>query len=759
MRRSLSGRGWSPLSLLPLVVAGACSTSVDTVVAPVPVRPSFASVPLSSTSGVVISQVYGGGGNGGSFYKNDFIELYNGGADTVNLAGSSVQYASATGSSWTNKTDLTGKIAPGGFYLVQQAAGTTVGGGSAPLPTPDQIGAISMSGTVGKVALVASTTALTGTCPLGGAVIDFVGYGTGASGANCSEGGTPVATLSNANSAQRKPLAAGGFQDTNVNGTDFTVAAANPRSGGSPPPPPPTAGPLARVVITGGSRVSVGTPLQLTAQARDSANAEIAGATFTWTTSDAGRATVDNTGRVTAVTPGGFVTISATTTVGGITRTGSVTLVVSQGGSVSVSARADPLPVGFQTQLFASGTDASGNTVSNVTWASSNPAKLTVDSRGVITAIDTGSAAIAVFTADGSAGSTTVTVQSQLFANNVRVEHDTEFGTPTDADASDDVIIARKQYTLSYNPQRGGPNWVSWDLSTTHLGSTDRCNCFTADTALTRLGFPAYTTADYITGGLYDRGHMHPSADETTTNTENGTTFFLTNVLPQKNALNAGPWARLEEALRDSARAGREVYQIAGGVFTNGVGLGSLNGLGKIFIPDSTWKIVVFVKADSGLAQVARTADLNVIAVNMPNVDGIASVNWQTYLTTVQKIQQSTGYDFLAALPEAIECRVEVRNCLPQAEIATPATVTAGQATTLSLSWQDADGTTDAPFKVVIEWGDGTSVTGTYLSAYPSTRPLARQKMWSVPGTYVVKVTITDKRGGTSVTTKTVVVS
>ena len=52
---------------------------------------------------IVISQVYGGGGNSGATLKNDFIELYNRGATAVNVTGWTVQYASSTGSSWRSR--------------------------------------------------------------------------------------------------------------------------------------------------------------------------------------------------------------------------------------------------------------------------------------------------------------------------------------------------------------------------------------------------------------------------------------------------------------------------------------------------------------------------------------------------------------------------------------------------------------------------------------------------------------------------------
>jgi predicted extracellular nuclease len=177
-----------------------------------------AAVPL-----VVVSQVYGGGGNSGAAYKNDFIELYNRGSGPVSLNGWSVQYASAAGTTWL-VTDLTDfSLQPGQHYLVQEALGA---GGTLNLPPPDATGTTAMSATAGKVALVSSTTALSGACPTGGSIMDFVGYGTTA---NCFEGSGPTAAPSNTTAALRKGA---GATDTNDNAADFEIAAPNPRNSG-----------------------------------------------------------------------------------------------------------------------------------------------------------------------------------------------------------------------------------------------------------------------------------------------------------------------------------------------------------------------------------------------------------------------------------------------------------------------------------------------------------------------------------------------
>jgi uncharacterized protein len=178
---------------------------------------------LPPAGSVVISEVYGGGGNATAPFKNDYIELYNRTASSISLAGWSVQYGSATGSSW-QVTNLSGTIGPGRYYLVAESAGTGCSGSpcGVDLPAPDAAGGILMSGTAGKVALVQNTTALTGSCPTGLPISDLVGYGATA---NCFEGSGPTAAPSNTTSVIRL---AGGATDTDNNAADFVTGAPDP---------------------------------------------------------------------------------------------------------------------------------------------------------------------------------------------------------------------------------------------------------------------------------------------------------------------------------------------------------------------------------------------------------------------------------------------------------------------------------------------------------------------------------------------------
>ncbi len=187
---------------------------------------------------IVISQVYGGGGNSGATYTHDFIELFNRGTSSVSLAGWSVQYASATGtgnfgSSTTQLTELPNvSLAPGQYLLIQEAQGS---GGTTPLPTPDVTDAspIPMSGTGGKVALVMSTTTLGcngGSTPCSAAQLALIKDLVGWDGANFYET-APAPATTNATAVLRL---ANGCTETDNNALDFAAGEPTPRNSASP---------------------------------------------------------------------------------------------------------------------------------------------------------------------------------------------------------------------------------------------------------------------------------------------------------------------------------------------------------------------------------------------------------------------------------------------------------------------------------------------------------------------------------------------
>jgi uncharacterized protein len=163
------------------------------------------------SANVVISEVYGGGGNSGAIWTNDFVELYNRSDAVVDVNGWLVQYYSAAGTAPAPGTaTLRGSVAPHHTYLVQMAAGANLL--ATPLPTPDAIGTAGMSGTSGRIDLrLADTTT----------VVDRVGYGT----ATTAEG-SPAPGLSNTTSATRS----GPCIDTDDNSWDFVATEPTPEN-------------------------------------------------------------------------------------------------------------------------------------------------------------------------------------------------------------------------------------------------------------------------------------------------------------------------------------------------------------------------------------------------------------------------------------------------------------------------------------------------------------------------------------------------
>ncbi len=228
------------------------------------------------------------------------------------------------------------------------------------------------------------------------------------------------------------------------------------------------------------------------------------------------------------------------------------------------------------------------------------------------------------------------------------------WGLPIDSDKSDDKLVQRRQYILSYNHLLNVPNWVAWQLNATWYGDVPRrSGKFIADTSLPS-SFQIINHDDYTRSG-YDRGHMVRSEERTATEEDNRSTFLMSNILPQTPKLNQQTWLSLEyECERLCKAEGKELYVIAGGVYAKQPH--RLNG--KVAVPDSCWKIVVIL--DKGQKPKDISSSTKVIAVMMNNGQYDKSNNsWELYKTTINAIEKSTGYDFLKDLPDALEEQIE----------------------------------------------------------------------------------------------------
>ncbi len=226
-------------------------------------------------------------------------------------------------------------------------------------------------------------------------------------------------------------------------------------------------------------------------------------------------------------------------------------------------------------------------------------------------------------------------------------------GTPRDADPSDEYFLDQRSFVLSYSPEKRVPNWVAWQLDRMHLGHVRRKDDFRSDLALPAR-FYRVKESDYLHSG-YDRGHLCPSADRQDSAEDNSQTFLFTNIQPQLHELNAGPWEQLESYLRKRAQRGALLYVVAGGVFS-----APFPTIGNgVAVPAANFKIVVVLNQGQGPSDVDESTQ--VLAVLMPNTPGVGDREWTEYLTSVDAIEQASGYDFLNAVSERVQRVIEAR--------------------------------------------------------------------------------------------------
>ena len=237
-------------------------------------------------------------------------------------------------------------------------------------------------------------------------------------------------------------------------------------------------------------------------------------------------------------------------------------------------------------------------------------------------------------------------------ASSLSVQEATErylrLGNPSNAAQADanNFLLVNSEYALSYSRLKGTANWVTWTVTEADLGTADRSNDFRPDDRLPN-GFYRVTTNDY-TGSGYDRGHLCPSADRTGSPEANSATFLMTNMTPQTGDLNRNVWASLENYSRELVRQGNELYIIAGVYGEKG------KIKGKVTIPTNDWKVIVVLP--NGIEDAAAAnADARVIAVDMPNINGIKADDWRKYRTTMRNIEQKTGLNFLSNLPPNVQ--------------------------------------------------------------------------------------------------------
>lgn len=238
-----------------------------------------------------------------------------------------------------------------------------------------------------------------------------------------------------------------------------------------------------------------------------------------------------------------------------------------------------------------------------------------------------------------------------------------EMGNPSNASTNtneaNNYLISLPQYALSYSRDRGIPNWVAWRVDNDWFGSAFRQNDFRPYDALPSDWYSPNETS-YLSSG-FDRGHCCPSADRKCSDDSNSSTFYMVNMVPQAPSHNRGLWADLEAFTRTLAEQGNEVYVISGNYGEGGYGsMGYAESIdnGNITVPLYIYKIILAIPRGDNDAQRVNEGS-RLIAVNIQNTNFASDFNWWDFRTTVDFLEETTGYDFLSNIPIEVQNTIE----------------------------------------------------------------------------------------------------
>jgi endonuclease G len=328
----------------------------------------------------------------------------------------------------------------------------------------------------------------------------------------------------------------------------------------------------------------------------------------------------------------------------------------SNPASTGIGVKTDLTTIGgsnVQT-LFDDGTNGDSTAGDNVfSYLATVPGNATNGSRSFLSTIT-----------DAQARSAMTSIALLVIAPRDPSEH-MVMGNPTNATtdiaAPTNYLLLKPQYVMSYHRDRGIANWVSWHLDTTWLGTTPRQDDFRNDSSLP-AGWYQVQATDY-SGSGFDRGHHTPSADRTSTVTDNSATFFMTNMMPQAPNNNQGPWEELESYCRTLVNQGNELYIIAGGAGIGGSGSngGVTNTIanGNVTVPAVTWKVIIVLPVGANdVDRVYKTT--RTIAVIMPNTQAIGiNTPWRNFRTSIDRVEGLTGFNFFSNVRPQVQNAIE----------------------------------------------------------------------------------------------------
>lgn len=208
-------------------------------------------------------------------------------------------------------------------------------------------------------------------------------------------------------------------------------------------------------------------------------------------------------------------------------------------------------------------------------------------------------------------------------------------------DETPSVIKEYTGFTVCFNPSWHVPNYVVWELTADEAeGNEPRNSKFRTDPDV--LNCP--TLDDYRNSG-FDRGHMAPAGDMKWSRDAMADSHYLTNMCPQDHSINSGRWSTLESKCRQWAKRDSAIIIITGPVLSDEIT--RTIGASRVAVPERFFKVLL-----SPYTNPIRA--IGFIVPNYPTPDGIEQM-----ATSVDRIEEITGFDFFSSLPDDIENEVE----------------------------------------------------------------------------------------------------
>lgn len=225
------------------------------------------------------------------------------------------------------------------------------------------------------------------------------------------------------------------------------------------------------------------------------------------------------------------------------------------------------------------------------------------------------------------------------------------------------ITHGRRNYTFLYHPANYASRWVAYPLAAGDFMTGVREDSFGFDPDVpegkqtdVKSGYGVY----YSEGNPYARGHQIPNADRNADADAMAQTYYSTNMTPQiQNGFNSGIWSSLEATVRGETAFTDTVYVVTGATFQKVGGhddiknITNANDKKSLPVPNYYWKVLLKVKRDG--EDITAAQAIGFWLEHKP----YSGESPLSFTTSVEQIEQWTGFDFFTNLPEILETAAE----------------------------------------------------------------------------------------------------